>query len=349
MPVDIETSLLVLGDRPATELVAQAQHAESLGYARLWHADERFFRDPWASLSRVAANTSTLELGVCVTDPFVRHPALTARAYATVDEIADGRATLGLGIGVSGFAELGITRQRPLVAMRESVELIRALVAGEAVDVDGEVVSFRDGRLDFDARPRSRIFIATNGPQMLRLAGELADGVIVQGLASKEMVDSNRALIAEGAERGGRSVDDVRLVARVDTCIHDDATVAKACMRPGLIRHLRTHHPHYNSFKLAQLDVPADIREAVSNLRYGHGGSAAAELESRIPDDYVERFCLAGTTTDVIDHVRRLHEIGVDELMVMPLAAGDVSRAYVIERFAREVVGTASTDMAGHP
>ncbi len=343
MTIDgIDTSLLVLGDRPAPELVAQAQHAESLGYSRLWHADERFFRDPWASLALLAAHTERLEFGVCVTDPFIRHPALTARAYSTVDEIADGRVILGMGVGVSGFAELGISRDRPLVAMRESLELIRALTAGETVDTAGEVVSFSEGRLDIDARPHARIFIATNGPKMLRLAGELADGVIVQGLASEEMVASVRQLVSEGAERSGRNPDEIRLVARIDTCIHDDAQLAKDRMRPGLVRHLRTHHPQYNSFTLAQLDVPSDLREAVGNIRYGHGGTAAAELEQQIPDEYVERFCLAGTVADVRSHVTRLEQIGVDEIMVMPLDAGEVTRADVVTSFARDVVGTVS-------
>ena len=341
MSTDIETSILALGNVPPSELAEQALKAQALGFTRLWHADERFFRDPWATLSYLAAKTSTLQYGVCVTDPYIRHPALTARAYGTLDEIAENRVTLGLGVGVSGFAELGISRERPMAAMRDSVGLIRALLAGKTVDLDGEVISFRDGRLDFDRRSSTRIFIASNGPKMLRLAGELADGVIVQGLASKEMVESVRALVAEGAERGGRDPGEVRLVARIDTCIDQDGDAARERMKPGLVRHLRTHHPRYNSFELAQLEVPDELRKAVGEIRYGFGGDAAAEVERQIPDEYVNRFCLAGTVDDVSEHFGRLQALGVDEVMIRPLAVGNASPEGVIEIFAREVVPSA--------
>ena len=90
-----------------------AKLAEATGYDHFWLADERFFREVYGSLTLVAHHTSRITVGTCVTDPYSRHPALTAMAIATLDEIAGGRAVLGLGAGISGFAELGVKRERP--------------------------------------------------------------------------------------------------------------------------------------------------------------------------------------------------------------------------------------------
>src|SRR5580700_9123560 len=121
--------LLMLSNEPTSVLVERAKLAEASGYDTVWLADERFYREVDACLALFAANTTRVRLGPCVTDPFVRHPALTAMAIATIDEISDGRAVLGIGAGISGFAELGIRPQKPARAIRESIELIRALLS----------------------------------------------------------------------------------------------------------------------------------------------------------------------------------------------------------------------------
>ena len=105
--------LLMLGDVLVAQLVERARLAEASGFDAVWLADERFYRDVYTSLAPVALATSRVQLGPCVTDPFARHPALTAMAIATLDEVSRGRAVLGIGAGVSGFAELGIQPHKP--------------------------------------------------------------------------------------------------------------------------------------------------------------------------------------------------------------------------------------------
>src|SRR2546425_9897016 len=119
--------------------------AEAPGYDDFWLADGRFFREVYACLTFCALRTRRMRLGPCVTDPFSRHPALTAMAIATLDEISGGRAVLGLGAGVSGFRELGIDAARSAVAIREAVELIRRLLAGQSGTGKGPQGSFRGG------------------------------------------------------------------------------------------------------------------------------------------------------------------------------------------------------------
>src|SRR5207244_8862211 len=137
--------LLLLGDAPIAQLVERARLAEANGYSRVWLADERFYREVYSCLGQLAAHTSRVLLGPCVTDPYTRHPALTAMAIATLDEISGGRAVLGFGAGVSGLAELGIDSSRSATAIREGIDLVRRLLAGETVTVKGEQISFHEG------------------------------------------------------------------------------------------------------------------------------------------------------------------------------------------------------------
>ena len=103
----LRTGLLLLPSRPSSELRDLAVLAEALGYNDFWLADERFFREVYSLLALAATRTTRIRLGPCVTDPFSRHPALTAMAIATLHEISAERAVLGIGAGVSGFQELG--------------------------------------------------------------------------------------------------------------------------------------------------------------------------------------------------------------------------------------------------
>src|SRR5215510_4202692 len=126
--------LLMLGDAPVQVMLERARRAEAVGYDTVWVADERFYREVYSCLTHFAGHTSKVLLGPCVTDPYSRHPALTAMVIATLDEISGGRAILGIGAGISGFAELRISRRMPARAIREMIEVVQALLQGESVD-----------------------------------------------------------------------------------------------------------------------------------------------------------------------------------------------------------------------
>src|SRR5215470_2249890 len=145
----MQMGLLMLGDASVQTMVERARRAEAVGYDTVWLADERFYREVYSCLTHFAGHTSKVLLGPCVTDPFSRHPALTAMAIATLDEISGQRSILGVGAGISGFTELGINRRKPARAIREMIEVIRALLRRESVDFHGEVIEFHQGRLSF--------------------------------------------------------------------------------------------------------------------------------------------------------------------------------------------------------
>jgi 5,10-methylenetetrahydromethanopterin reductase len=333
-----DLSLLVVGRHRSDEFRQLVRLAETSGYDGLWQADERFFRDCWAALATAALSSTRMRLGVCVTDPYVRHPALTATAFATVDEISGGRTVLGLGAGISGFAEMGITRERPRTALRETIELVRLLWSGDRVDYSGEVVRFHDGAIQVPARPDAPICIASNGPSTIELAGEVADGLIVQALGSPHMVESVRGLLAKGAERAGRDESGIRLHARLDIAVHADRATARAAVVPGVVRHLRTHYPHFNSPRLAGVEIPEDLVEALAGLGYTHDPAALEALVRLVPEQAIDRLAVAGTVDDVAEQLAALLRGGVAEVIVMPVLVPGQDEQALVRQIAEEVM-----------
>jgi 5,10-methylenetetrahydromethanopterin reductase len=345
--VSLRTGLLLLPSRPSSDLVALAERAEALGYDDLWLADERFFREVYASLALVALHTRRLRLGPCVTDPYSRHPALTAMAIATLDEIAGGRAVLGIGAGVSGFRELGIDARRSAVAIREMVELVRRLLRGETATLEGEQVAFRGGRLDFaPPRPDVPIYVASQRAAGCRVAGRVADGAIMQGCAAERLLAFFRETVREGAARAGRDPAAVDLVARLNVCVDDDRRAARDAMRPGIVRSLSAQRPDFFTFATAGLTLPAALRAGVEALAYTHDPAPLRALAPEVPDAFVDAVALTGPPDVVAAEVARLARGGITQLMIYPVAV-DGRLETTIERFAREVMPRARAALGG--
>jgi 5,10-methylenetetrahydromethanopterin reductase len=316
----------MLGDAPVTRLTEQARFAEACGFHAVWLADERFYREVYASLAAIALATSRVQVGPCVTDPFARHPALTAMAIATLDEIADGRALLGIGAGVSGFGELGITPVKPPRAIRESIALIRALLRGEQVNVQGEVISFRDGHLGFKPlRADIAVHVASNGPLGQRAAGAVADGAIMEACGSVAEVQALRAEAQRGAGSAGRDPQAVRLTARLNACIAADGARARDIVRPTVARLLGR-----GSLKLATaaaqgLTLPPEATAPMAGAPYADGVKPYLPLLPLVTDRHVDAFTLAGTRQEVTQHIIELRRAGIESIIVRPLAGNGVT------------------------
>src|SRR5207245_387408 len=164
--------LAFLGDQDSRGVVQWARELERRGHlSRLWVADEHFLRDPWVQLGAIAAVTSRVSIGICITDPYIRHPALTAAAAATLQELSGGRALLGLGAGSTGFPALGLTPRLPAQAVTECIELSRMLWSEpKTFSYRGRQIQFLDDCLDFKSDPIP-IYVAARGPKMLTEIG----------------------------------------------------------------------------------------------------------------------------------------------------------------------------------
>jgi 5,10-methylenetetrahydromethanopterin reductase len=260
-------------------------------------------------------------LGPCVTDPFARHPALTAMAIATLDEISGGRGILGIGAGVSGFAELGIDRRKPARAIREAIELIRALLRGETADFDGEVIAFDHGRLSFSP-PRSEvpIYVASNGPLGQRVAAAIADGVIMEACASVAEVRAFRTAVDNAARKAGRDPQAIRIIARLNTCVAADGRAARDAVRPVVARYLGAGRLRSRTAATQGLTLPAEAVARVAGAAYAAGVTPYLPLVPFVTDRHVDAFTLAGTVDEVTEHAIALREAGADAIIARPVA-----------------------------
>jgi 5,10-methylenetetrahydromethanopterin reductase len=334
----LRTGLLLLPAYSPDRLGALARLAEESGYDHLWLADERFFRDVYGALTLCALATERMTLGPCVTDPYSRHPALTAMAVATLDEISKRRAVLGMGAGVSGFRELGITRERPVRALQEAVELIRRLFRGETVTYKGEMVRFHGGRLDFSPpRPDVPLYLASQRAAGCRAAGRVADGAIMQGCVAAALLSFFRETVAVGAREAGRDPATIDLVARINVCVHDDRRAARDLMKPTIVRSLVAQRPGFFTFIQAGLTLRPALEERVLGLGYTHDPGPLKAIAPEVPDEFVDAVTLAGPPDEVAAGVIRLARGGITQLMVYPMAP-DGRVETTIERFQAEVM-----------
>lgn len=330
--------LLMLGDAPVQVMVERARVAEAVGYDTVWVADERFYREVYSCLTQIAGQTSKVLLGPCVTDPYSRHPALTAMAIATLDEVSGGRGILGIGAGISGFAELGISRRKPARAIYETVEVIRALLRGGSVTFHGEVISLDQGRLSFaPPRPTIPIYIASNGPRGQRVAGAVADGAIMEACASVYEAEAFSAEIAVGAARAGRDAKGITKLARLNTCISSDGQAAREAVRPLVARYLGAGRLRSRTLKERGLELPAEALETVAGTPYAAGIAPYLPLLPLITDRHVDALTLAGTVREVTDHAVALSRAGIDGIVIRPFAPEGGTVEETIVTFASEV------------
>jgi 5,10-methylenetetrahydromethanopterin reductase len=334
----LTSGLLVLPAHAPRRLAELAARAEALGYDGFWLADERFFRDVYAVLAMCALATRQIRIGTCVTDPYTRHPALTAMAIATLDEIADRRAVLGIGAGVSGFRELGIDGSRSAVAIREAIELIRRLLAGDSTSMKGQQITFNDGRLDFVPRRADvPIYVASQRRAGCRVAGRLADGAIMQGALAEPLVRFFRDTVQAAARESGREPGAIDLVARLNICIAADRRAARDAIRPTVVRSLVAQRPDFFTFTTAGLTVPPALRDKVLALPYTHDPAPLRAIAAAVPDELVDAVALTGTPDDIVPEVVRIARSGITHVMIYPIAVGGNVES-TLERFQTEVM-----------
>lgn len=219
-------------DRPVAEYLTLARAAEEAGFDQFWVSDDLFLRSAPVILAAVAGVTSRIKLGTCILNPYTLHPAEMAMVAATLDELSGGRFLLGLAAGAGDFLKwVGVEQAQPLATIRETIEVTRRLLGGERVPHDGAALRgwTDDAYLRFEARPVP-IYVGAMGPQMLRLTGETADGALPL-LFPPEHYETVAALVAEGAARAGRSLDDFDLAACIWCSIADDRRAAEAVLR----------------------------------------------------------------------------------------------------------------------
>ncbi|MBI4278579.1 MAG: LLM class flavin-dependent oxidoreductase [Armatimonadetes bacterium] len=320
---------------PPDRFVRIAQMAEALGFTTLWVPDERFFYDCYSYMTLAARATTRLRMGPCVTDPYSRHPALTAAAMYTLHELSGGRMVLGIGAGASGFDAMGIDRPRPAVAIREAVELIRKLGTGDDATCHGELIQFHGGTLHFRPTGLFPVYVAGRGPKILELAGRIGDGVIIGALASPETLGYAMKAVRAGAARAGRSMDDLDRMIWLHTAVHADGGAAKDAVRKIVAGVLVSSKPVLNDLGVR---LSPEMSEALAQSTYGMHSASMARVTELVDDDLLRHFTMAGDPEYCRAKARDLAAGGITHLAALPWLAPGQSIEEFIETFAREVI-----------
>ncbi len=296
------------GRAPLADLIEQARAAEAGGARTLWIACHLFLRDPITAAGAVLAATTRIRVALMAVSPYSVHPVFIAMAAASLDELHPGRIVLCLGVGAPGdLAAAGIESPKPLATLRESIRICRSLLAGDTVDHRGDVFRVAGRRLP-NPTDRVPIVLAASRPQMLALAGEEADGVLISAATAPAFIRWCLDHVERGAARRaapGRCAT----MALVYTRIADDERTAVAGLRRTLGFILRGPH-HAKNVELAgqQLDQQA-LWDAYRDENW-------TEVERLVTPGVVKAHAAAGTPAQVRARYRDYRAIGLDEVIV---------------------------------
>jgi 5,10-methylenetetrahydromethanopterin reductase len=289
------------------EAIALAQRAVAAGARSLWVAEHLGYREAIATCMAFALKAPGAMLVPTAVSPYLWHPTPTAMAMATLAEVAPGCAAIAIGAGNPMFlAESGRDVEKPVLAMREFAAALRQLWRGEAVHADGKFVKLAGARLAFKPSSSIPIYIAAIGPDMLRLAGSIGDGVVLSAGLSTDSVRRSIALCAEGARKINRATGEFRRAGYLFFGVSHDAKEALDAVRQKLAFVMR------NKFLAANIKASriAVDQEAVMAAIARRDIAAAAAL---VPDAAVEAFAIAGTPQHCRERLRDFIEAGLDE------------------------------------
>jgi 5,10-methylenetetrahydromethanopterin reductase len=308
----LKFGLALWPDRGLRELAALARKAEDVGFDDLWWPDHYDAREVASVLSQCATATDRIRIGTAVTSPLLRHPAVLASMFATLDELSGGRVLAGLGPG--GF-EVGTTlhveAQSPLSAIRESVRIIRGLTGGETVTMEGsDLFPVTGARLGFRSDGPIPVYLAGRGRNMIHLAGEIADGVITHGLASTYLgVVADQ--VTSGLVSANRMGGGCRIALMLEVSIDHDLDRGRDALRPRCLYMVGGEYSE-DLIPLYGLE-PGAVKPIRAAVRAGDPGAVAM-----IDDRMVDAFALTGPASVVAERLASLEGLGVGSVILSP-------------------------------
>jgi 5,10-methylenetetrahydromethanopterin reductase len=306
-----------------TEWVELVKWIEDLGFDNLWITDSSMHAgDCYVYATLALQATSRLTVGTAVTNPLTRHPAITANAFRSLEQLAPGRVACGIGVGDRPLFELGLPMAK-LQTLRDTIEVLRRLWRGESVEGEVGPWQFVSGHLRSPV-PEPPVYISASRPRALELTGEVADGLILLAALFPEGLAFAREHIARGRAVGGRPQFDETLF--LYGAIADDEAAAIESARSIAAWFPRTA-PDYA--KLAGMSD--ELIESVNAAYTGGEFQHAKEAARMIPDELVKRIAFCGSPRTALEKVDWLREAGVSGMSVFPL--GD-NRRETIAHFA---------------
>ncbi|MGQ9907454.1 MAG: LLM class flavin-dependent oxidoreductase [Candidatus Flexifilum sp.] len=305
---------------PLREAMEYVKYAEEKGFEAVWQAESRLVRDAIVPMAAFAAVTSRIKIGSGVINNWTRNAAVIAATFLTLDDLAPDRILLGIGAWWDPLAKkVGIDRSKPLLAMREVVTVVRALLHRERVTFHGEFVHLDDVELDVvhgRKEPRNvPIYIGATGPQMMTLTGEIADGAVLNYLVSPRYNETALAQLEEGAKKAGRRLDDIDRPQLVVCSVDHDRKKALDGARKLVTQYLG-QQPHI----MKASGVSKDLLDAIGQvLTWPATEEQILRAMELVPDDVVQLITASGTPDEVKAKVREYVANGCTCPILYPL------------------------------
>ena len=301
--------------------IKYAQYAESKGFEAVWQAESRLVRDAIVPMAAFAATTQRIKIGSAVINNWTRNIGLLAATFLTLDDLAPNRIICGIGAWWDPLAKnVGIDRRKPLLAMRETVEVMRRLLNMENVTFQGEFHKVTGIELDVvHGRREPRhvpIYIGATGDQMMEMTGEIADGAVLNYCVPPEYNDRALELLDKGAKKAGRRVEDLDRPQLVVCSVDHDRRKAIDAAKVLLTQYL-AQQPHIAKASGVSDDV---VKKVQSILGWPATKEQVHEAMQFVPDEFVLKISATGTPAEARAKVEEYMQRGCTYPILYPMA-----------------------------
>jgi probable F420-dependent oxidoreductase len=310
----------VLPDPPYQRLLDLMQMAEEYGFDNGWTYDSHIlWHESYPLLTLAADRTSRLKLGHCVTNPGIREPTITASYYATLHEISNGRAAMGIGRGDSSRRVVGLQPVK-VAEFERALMMIKGLMNGRPVEWNGKELQLKWVREEL---PPIEMWVAGYGPKALAVAGRVGDGVIIQ-LADPEIIGWIMDTARRAAEEAGRDPAELKCHVCAPSHVSDDLADARDQVRwfPAMVsNHVMDLIERYGF----DSEIPAALTEYVRARKfydYSEHSRVGARHGEFVSDEICDRFCVLGTPEQVTQKLKHLESLGVDHFNIYLMTHG---------------------------
>ncbi len=309
------------GPKTSVEMVQAALFAEKCRFHSVLVPEHYYDRDAPSILGSISQSTSRIMIGTGVINPFTRYPSLIAMTAATLSELTRGRFFLGLGSGgVIGSLEHGIPGEfvdlkfsHPLGHMEEMVSVLRRLLSGERVTFAGRFYNLDGVKINFDPRPaKIPIYFGQQGPKMMKLAGRIADGVLITLCCTVPYVRKVIELVETSRRSSGRAARSIDFAARIITSVSSDQKKAVKLAKP-LVGRVFIHPGARPVAEASGFELDSVL------LKKAIDSGDETELDRCLPDEVVEMTTACGTKSQIVERLAQYEKTGVTLPLIVPI------------------------------
>jgi probable F420-dependent oxidoreductase len=324
----------VLPDPPYQRLIELMKLAEAQGFEYAWTYDSHvLWQESMPVMALAADQTSTIKLGHMVTNPATRDPTVLASAYATLQDISNGRMIMGVGRGDSAVRYVG-RKPMKVADFEEALQMIKPFMNGKEVTWNEKELQLKWVRPEL---PEIEMHVAGYGPKALAVAGRQGDGVIIQ-LADPDIIQWIMDTARKAAEEAGRDPAALKCIVSAPSHISDDLADARNQVRwfPAMVsNHVQDLIDRYGTDGSTIPQVLTDYVEARKFYDYNEHSRVGAKHGEFVTDEICDRFCAIGSTEQVIAKLRELESIGVDQFNVYLMTEGQEA---TLEAYGRDIL-----------